>query len=303
MRLCPQRDCENRREHIVHVETQGKRGHSVRLSVLLTSLRNVNMLFETLYIVYLSFLLAEPCSSFTIPNILKRNQGPPLLRSDGVESRSNSAPGAILAPPMNALPNGTVNEGQALINSWLGRRATCNLGYYLCDSQTLCCANGYCCTDINTCVVDRGGGCCGSGSCAAGWGCCASVGCYPLNGQCCSADLYCKVGNECVVFSGKEQCCTDVSCTAYVSGGITVYATASSTSSDTPPTAAGSTAVFTASSPSSTSNPQPSGGSNTNSYSGFSTGDKIALGCGIGIGLPATLATVWMCIRSHRNRN
>lgn len=136
-RLCPQRDCENRREHIVHVESHGKRGHSVRLSVLLTSLGNVNMLFETLYIVYLSFILAKPCSSFTIPNFLKRLQGPPLLRSDGVESRSNSAPGAFLALPINELQNGTVNEGQALIKSWLGRRATCNLGYYLCDSEFL----------------------------------------------------------------------------------------------------------------------------------------------------------------------
>lgn len=136
-RLCPQRDCENRREHIVHVETHGKRGHSVRLSVLLTSLRNVNMLFETLYIVYLSFLLAEPSSSFTIPNFLKRIEGPPLLRSDGVESRSNSAPGALLALPINELQNGTVNEGQALIKSWLRRQATCNPGYYLCDSEFL----------------------------------------------------------------------------------------------------------------------------------------------------------------------
>jgi hypothetical protein len=137
MRLCPQRDCENRRGHIVHVESQGKRRHSIRFSAWLTSLRNVNMLFETLYIVYLSFLLAKPCSSFTLPKFLKRIQGPPLLRSDGVESRSNSAPGALLALPINELPNGTVNEGQALINSWLGRRATCNLGYYLCNSEFL----------------------------------------------------------------------------------------------------------------------------------------------------------------------
>jgi hypothetical protein len=134
-RLCPQRDYENRREHIVHVESHGERRRSVPLSALLTPLRNVNMLFETLYIVYLSFLLAKPCSSFTLPNFLKRIQGPPLLRSDGVESRSQSAPGALLALPINELQNGTINEGQALIDSWLGRRATCNLGYYLCRSE------------------------------------------------------------------------------------------------------------------------------------------------------------------------
>ncbi|PMD60754.1 uncharacterized protein K444DRAFT_612441 [Hyaloscypha bicolor E] len=271
------------------------------------------MLFETLYIVYLSFLLAKPCSSFTLPNFLKRIQGPPLLRSDGVESRSQSAPGALLALPINELQNGTINEGQALIDSWLGRRATCNLGYYLCRSGTLCCANGYCCTDINTCVADQGGGCCGSGTCAAGWSCCESVGCYPLNGQCCSTGMYCEVGNECVMVSGKQQCCTDVSCTAYVSSGITIYVTTSSsstysstssqtTTTTTSSTASSSPAVSTPSSSSSSSNTQPGGqstGSNTNSYSGFSTGDKIALGCGIGIGLPATLATVWMCLRNR----
>ncbi|KAH8771440.1 hypothetical protein BGZ57DRAFT_432092 [Hyaloscypha finlandica] len=264
------------------------------------------MLFETLYIGYLSFILAKPCSSFTIPNFLKRLQDPPLLRSDGVESRSNSAPGALLALPNNELQNGTVNEGQALIKSWLGRRATCNLGYYLCDSQTGCCANGSCCTDIYTCVIDHGGGCCAGGTCEAGWGCCAGVACYPLNAQCCTTGMYCEAGNECVMVSGQQRCCTDVSCTAYVSSGITIYATTSSPSTYSSPsseTTTNSPAASTTSSSSSSSNTPSGGGSNTNSYNGFSTGDKIALGCGIGIGLPATLATVWMCIRSHRNRN
>lgn len=31
--------------------------------------------------------------------------------------------------------------------------------------------------------------------------------------------------------------------------------------------------------------------------SGYSTSDKIALGVGIGFGIPATIATIFMCVR------
>lgn len=36
------------------------------------------------------------------------------------------------------------------------------------------------------------------------------------------------------------------------------------------------------------------------SSGGFTENDKIALGCGIGIGLPGTLATIWVCLRGKQ---
>jgi hypothetical protein len=36
--------------------------------------------------------------------------------------------------------------------------------------------------------------------------------------------------------------------------------------------------------------------------SGISSFDKIALGVGIGIGLPGTIATVWLCVLKLRRR-
>jgi len=93
------------------------------------------MLLDTFYIVLFSLLLAVPCYSLTLPAFLRRFHGLSLRRSDSTES-SNRLPKAILGVPNSGLQNSsTITEGQALINSWLGRRSACNYGYYLCSSK------------------------------------------------------------------------------------------------------------------------------------------------------------------------
>jgi len=113
------------------------------------------------------------------------------------------------------------------------------------------------------------------------------------------------VGNECFMVQRRGALLHDASCTAYVTSGVTIYVTASSSSTYSSPPARRPRILprcprRPVSQPTypallclcplltrSLYKPPPppleySAGrcSNTNSYSGFSTGDKIALGCG-----------------------
>ncbi|EXJ72523.1 uncharacterized protein A1O5_03669 [Cladophialophora psammophila CBS 110553] len=67
----------------------------------------------------------------------------------------------------------------------------------------------------------------------------------------------------------------------------------------TPPvtTAAGTTS---SNGPSTTHAADTPASTNPASHSGYSTSDKIALGVGIGVGLPSLLATIWSCLRIER---
>ncbi|KFY01161.1 hypothetical protein O988_02880, partial [Pseudogymnoascus sp. VKM F-3808] len=147
-------------------------------------------------------------------------------------------------------------SGRELVSEWMNKggisKRTCvDPGYQPCSS-TGCCpsaqqccpgsvycktdANGVCCGSIGTCpggytcnsvcrCVESGGTCCSNGRyCQKGNTCCALGGCAPLGGQCCSNGQICDTGNICVVnrLTGRYGCCTDLSCTAYVSSGNTV---------------------------------------------------------------------------------
>lgn len=277
-------------------------------------------LFSTPLLVYISIFV--PICFCNLPDGDK-SQVTRRQRRGGIE-RDNIPPDALSLSPVLGPADSSITDGQALVDRWLGRRSSCNVGYYLCSSMfnsnmftlapkltlflggTVCCLSGYCCTASDICIKDAGGGCCAGGTCALGYGCCAGLGCYPLDGQCCSTGLWCTSGNNCVLMNGVQRCCTDTSCTAYVSNGVTMTIAPSSTSSyipittpsPTPPTTTSPLPTPTSTpaaenSPSTTpTQPEPSSTS-----SGLSESDKIALGCGIGVGLPGTIATIWVCLR------
>jgi hypothetical protein len=99
-----------------------------------------------------------------------------------------------------------------------------------------CTDTGYCCPLTGKCCsagcAPAGAQCCSNGKyCEAGWGCCTSGSCAPLDGQCCGDGGYCEHGNICVKIQGqtRDVCCTNVQCTAHVTGGQTVYATPTTT--------------------------------------------------------------------------
>lgn len=106
--------------------------------------------------------------------------------------------------------------------------STDNLG--CCPTGGTCCTAGCCkssqsCCGINRCA-DPGDTCCTLGTCPSGWKCCTPGTCYPVGGQCCATGQYCTAGNICVLVRGLQKCCTDVRCTAHVSGGVTLTAAA-----------------------------------------------------------------------------
>ena len=46
----------------------------------------------------------------------------------------------------------------------------------------------------------------------------------PKDAQCCRGGKYCEAGNMCVLYDGREVCCTDLKCTAVIQGGTTSFA-------------------------------------------------------------------------------
>lgn len=46
----------------------------------------------------------------------------------------------------------------------------------------------------------------------------------PEGASCCRGGEYCEAGNMCVLYNGRGVCCTDLQCTAVVTGGTTSFA-------------------------------------------------------------------------------
>lgn len=46
----------------------------------------------------------------------------------------------------------------------------------------------------------------------------------PEGASCCRGGNYCEAGNMCVLYNGRGVCCTDLQCTAVVTGGTTSFA-------------------------------------------------------------------------------
>ncbi|KAH7409775.1 hypothetical protein DE146DRAFT_325995 [Phaeosphaeria sp. MPI-PUGE-AT-0046c] len=103
-------------------------------------------------------------------------------------------------------------------------RQSCNTGYFACPAAGGCCLNSRRCCTYGYCM-DTGNTCCPGGSCAPGNTCCGVSTCNPIGTQCCSDGNYCSEGNICVIYSGRRVCCTDLSCTAYISNGATISST------------------------------------------------------------------------------
>ncbi|KAM5349567.1 hypothetical protein ACJ41O_006072 [Fusarium nematophilum] len=159
-----------------------------------------------------------------------------------------------------------------------------NVGYAeVSRSEVLCYSlnEGHdCCDDNSVCDEDMGcceGTCCQSDSSIT----VCEDGCVSLDGMGC-ADGTCAHGEN-----------KDDSTTAEPDTDETEPTGTSDDSSSSQETSAGSS-----------SKPSSSGDSSGDSSSkkdggGLSRSDKIALGCGIGIGLPSTLAALWMCFRGR----
>ncbi len=136
------------------------------------------------------------------------------------------------------------------------RRATCRSGYGYCSSFDACCPSSDRCCTYGYCI-DPEDTCCPNAPCAPGRGCCGQHHCYPRGDVCCGDESYCPAGNHCYKDPDYtvDVCCTDPSCTAYVSDGVTISYTTTTrrTTRTTPPvTTPPPTATFSASASGST---------------------------------------------------
>ncbi|SCO75792.1 uncharacterized protein FRV6_00004 [Fusarium oxysporum] len=68
------------------------------------------------------------------------------------------------------------------------------------------------------------GYCSDFGNCCPEGNNCCEGNCSPVGTACCRDGRYCEAGNSCFLVDGRIGCCTDAHCTAYVSNGITSYA-------------------------------------------------------------------------------
>ena len=66
--------------------------------------------------------------------------------------------------------------------------------------------------------------CCADGYCDSNETCCEDTGCIPQDAHCCSDGGYCPDPFECVKIrdTGNIGCCTDLTCSVYLSAGQTV---------------------------------------------------------------------------------
>ena len=89
------------------------------------------------------------------------------------------------------------------------------------DLGTCCPADDRCCPSG---CLPPGWDCCDTGLCPSGWECCGAYNCNPVGSQCCANGGWCEAGNGCVLVgaTGEVVCCTNLDCTAYVSGGTTI---------------------------------------------------------------------------------
>lgn len=101
----------------------------------------------------------------------------------------------------------------------------CPDGVHTCGAGQSCCSDG-CVTTGSKCCSD-------GGSCRAGYQCCED-GCAVEGSQCCLSGGSCEKGNICVIYEGKQGCCTDLSCTAWISDGVRIPLTPTATEEPTP---------------------------------------------------------------------
>lgn len=114
------------------------------------------------------------------------------------------------------------------------------VGGYCCYPEQRCCAGGCAPADASTC--------CGStGYCRTGYGCCQQKSCAPLDAACCSDGGYCPDPFMCVkvLETGQIGCCTDLSCTVYLSSSQTVTYTPSTRAAATTTRAVTTTTKYT----------------------------------------------------------
>lgn len=99
-----------------------------------------------------------------------------------------------------------------VLHGLLNRQSTCDPGYGLCPGGGCCPLADNCCTNSDFCV-QAGGECCSDNThtCPPGWNCCVEY-CSPVNGQCCTTGYYCPDDSWCVLYSGEQFCCYDLTC-------------------------------------------------------------------------------------------
>ena len=152
--------------------------------------------------------------------------------------------------------------------------------------------------DLTECCLHRSGD--GWRSCHGyGWATISGSGvlCYNLaegydcceDGSVCDANLGCCDGTCCQTAT-SETVCKD-GCISLKGLGCKAGTCAFGENKASPTKTAGGTAAGATGAPA-TSSTGVNGGDG-----GLSRSDKIALGCGIGIGLPATLAALWVCMK------
>lgn len=120
----------------------------------------------------------------------------------------------------------------------------------------------------------------------------------PVDGNCCADSTFCPAGYECANTGGRISCrCSGTTCSQQLVAPESAAVSSSTSVEDS--------SQPTRTSVSSSKQTDPGNGANNNNannadggnpHKGLSTSDKIALGCGIGIGLPATIAGIATCI-------
>jgi len=124
---------------------------------------------------------------------------------------------------------------RSVLDVLLNRQLSCDPGYGYCANLGGCCPDEDTCCGYGYCLEPQNA-CCPNGPCQPGTTCCGYNHCHPTGTECCGDESYCEAGNICVLIEGYsyDVCCTDLDCTAYVTGGSTVsrteFQTATSTS-------------------------------------------------------------------------
>ncbi|RSL39275.1 hypothetical protein CEP54_016345 [Fusarium duplospermum] len=117
---------------------------------------------------------------------------------------------------------------RGILDGLLTKRQNCSPGFGYCRNAGSCCPNDNKCCSFGYCLKP-GTTCCPSGPCDGDENCCGKYHCSPVGGDCCRDGSFCEPGNNCILWSGRIVCCTDVHCTAHVDNGITSYASTRTT--------------------------------------------------------------------------
>ncbi|KAF1933680.1 uncharacterized protein M421DRAFT_202570 [Didymella exigua CBS 183.55] len=130
-------------------------------------------------------------------------------------------PAAFLESFQGVEKNETIPQLQDRSTELYGRQR-CQTGYGYCSAFGRCCPSSNRCCGYGYCL-ESGKTCCPNGPCGAGLTCCENK-CMPDGASCCRSGNYCETGNMCVLYNGRGVCCTDLQCTAVVTGGTTSFA-------------------------------------------------------------------------------